>query len=279
MRLNNKIGLGTVQFGIPYGVTNSNGQTPADEVSRILRYASANGIDTLDTASAYGNAEETLGQNDLNRFKIVSKFLSAENYMPISAQFTKSLQNLKMNSLYGYLAHRPLALLDNEKEWETLLGLKQQGKVQKIGFSLNSVNELERLLDKGCFPDLIQVPFNYFDNRFAPLMQELKSKGCEIHTRSAFLQGLFFADTTKLPAFFDGVKEQINALQNDFGTNLSGALLKYTLSLPYIDKVIMGVENLEQLQNNITGIDSALLMPENKNIISDTLLMPSNWPK
>ncbi len=279
MTLNNKIGLGTVQFGIPYGVTNSNGQTPADEVTKILQYASANAIDTLDTASAYGNAEETLGQNNLAPFKIVSKFLSAENSAPVLDQFEQTLKNLKVESLYGYLAHRPMALLDNPDEWETLLDLKQQKKVEKIGFSLNAVNELELLLDKGCFPDLIQVPFNYFDNRFANLMQELKSKGCEIHTRSAFLQGLFFADTTRLPVFFDAVKPQIDALKRRFGTHLSGALLKYTLSLPFVDKVVMGVENLEQLKNNITDIDSAPDMSENTNSVSETLLMPSNWPK
>lgn len=279
MSLSSKIGLGTVQFGIPYGVTNNTGQTPANEVAKILEYASARSIDTLDTASAYGNAEETLGQNNLVHFKIVSKFLSAENSQPVLAQFEHTLKNLNVGFLYGYLAHRPMALLDNPSEWDTLLYLKQQKRVEKIGFSLNSVNELELLLDKGYLPDLIQVPFNYLDNRFGGFMKELKSKGCEIHTRSAFLQGLFFADTTRLPVFFDEVKQQIDVLQHRFGSHLSGALLKYTLSLPYIDKVIMGVENLEQLKNNITDIDSAPDMPEKTNSVSETLLMPSNWPK
>ncbi|AWA28650.1 aldo/keto reductase [Flavobacterium magnum] len=279
MQLKSKIGLGTVQFGIPYGVTNHHGQTPPDEVGRILDYASAQSIDTLDSASAYGNAEEVLGQNDLSGFKMVSKFLSAENSQPIRTQFSKTLENLKTDALYGYLAHRPLALLDNPSEWETLQRLRSENKVQKIGFSLNAVNELELLLDKNHIPDLIQVPFNYFDKRFAALMQDLKSKGCEIHTRSAFLQGLFFADTTKLPEFFTEAKPHISALQQQFGGNLSGALLKYTLSLPYIDKVIMGVENLSQLKNNLSGIDSTPDLPEFINSISETVLMPSNWPK
>ena len=202
MNLNNKIGVGSVQFGIPYGVSNSHGQTTSAEVNKILNYANRSGIKIIDTASAYGNAEEVLGFNDLNNFKIISKFMPKEENNSIRFQLKTSLEKLNVDSLYGYLAHRPLSLLDNRKQWEELLVLKQENKVRKIGFSLNEPKELDLLLNRGMMPDLIQVPYNYFDNRFKDILIDLKAKGCEIHTRSAFLQGLFFFDINSFNIVF-----------------------------------------------------------------------------
>jgi aryl-alcohol dehydrogenase-like predicted oxidoreductase len=157
--------------------------------------------------------------------------------------------------------------------------LKQENKVKKIGFSLNEPKELDLLLNKGMMPDLIQVPYNYFDNRFKDVLIDLKAKGCEIHTRSAFLQGLFFSDIQKLPSFFDEIKKNITELQINYENNLTGALLKYVLALDFVDVVIMGVENEKQLKMNLININTAHhLSPKNFNF-SDLVLMPSNWPK
>lgn len=278
MNLNSKIGLGSVQFGIPYGVSNNHGQTSSEEVMKILSYANKSGIMFIDTASAYGNAEEVLGFSDLNNFKIISKFMPPEENNSISFQLKTSLEKLNVGSLYGYLAHRPLSLLDNQKQWEELLVLKQENKVKKIGFSLNEPKELDLLLNNGMMPDLIQVPYNYFDNRFKDILIDLKSKGCEIHTRSAFLQGLFFSDIQKLPSFFDEVKKNINELQINYKDNLSEVLLKYVLSLDFVDVVIMGVDNENQLKSNLININAAYHLPPNDFNFSDSVLMPSNWP-
>jgi aryl-alcohol dehydrogenase-like predicted oxidoreductase len=279
MNLISKIGLGSVQFGIPYGVSNKDGQTSATEVTKILDCANKCGMTAIDTASAYGNAQEVLGQNDLNCFKIISKFMPLEVGDSIRIQLEKSLSNLKINSLYGYLAHRPLNLIDNPKEWEELLILKQQNKIKKIGLSLNEPRELDLLLNKGMMPDLIQVPYNYFDNRFKDILIDLKARGCEIHTRSTFLQGLFFTDVQKLPSFFDEVKKNINELQINLSDNLPGTLLKHVLSLDFIDVVIMGVENEKQLKSNLTNINASHYLPPNDFNFSDSVLMPSKWPK
>ena len=279
MSLSHKVGLGSVQFGIPYGVSNNNGQTTSEEVTKILNYANKSGIAFIDTASAYGNAEEVLGFNDLNNFKIISKFMPQEENNSISFQLKTSLEKLNVDLLYGYLAHRPLSLLDNQKQWEELLVLKQENKIKKIGFSLNEPKELDLLLNKGMMPDLIQVPYNYFDNRFKDILIDLKSKGCEIHTRSTFLQGLFFSDIQKLPSFFDQVKKDINQLQINYKNNLSEVLLKYVLSLEFVDVVIMGVENEKQLKNNLTNINTPHRLSSNDFNFSGAVLIPSNWPK
>jgi aryl-alcohol dehydrogenase-like predicted oxidoreductase len=106
----------------------------------------------------------------------------------------------------------------------------------------------------------------------------LKSKGCEIHTRSAFLQGIFFSDTKNLNAFFDDIKPVIQQLQK-FGNALPGMLLNHCADKPFIDKVIFGVNTLSQLKNNISNLSVTSLLPLKIKTIDDSILIPSKWPK
>lgn len=274
---NHKLGLGTVQFGVPYGIANIAGQTKPEEVSKILQYAIANGITVLDTAAAYGNAEQVLGENNMSQFQIVSKYISPSAGKSIAQQFQHTLASLQVNNIYGYLAHRPAEILDNPSHWKTIKDFQQKGVVKKIGFSLNSPEELQALTAKNFIPDLIQVPFNYLDNRFEDLMKRLKDKGCEIHARSVFLQGLFFKEVNTLPSFFDAVKPIIKNLQVQTN-NISGALLRYVAEKPFIDKVIVGVENVQQLETNVQSVNLDIQLEKNTTTIPDHILMPSNWP-
>lgn len=273
----NKIGLGTVQFGLDYGISNKGGKTNSIEVERILETAKQNRIDYLDTASGYGSAEEVLGQNNLDGFRVVSKFMPPSKENSISKQLDDSLKKLNQNKLYAYLAHRPMALLEDTEQWNELQRIKIKGKVQKIGFSLNEPNEIIQLLEKGFVPDIIQVPYNYFDRRFDDIMIDLKSKGCEIHTRSTFLQGLFFMDTNELPSFFDEVKPYLKEVQKS--KTLPKSLLHFVLNKSFIDSVIIGVENNEQLLVNIDNSGTIEVLPEFNKILSKNILMPMYWPK
>lgn len=272
-----KLGLGTVQFGLNYGISNTGGQTPQEEVSRILAVALQNNITVLDTASAYGNAEAVLGETGVSGFKVVSKFMTPPEGESIASQLEASLKKLGSKTLYGYLAHRPEELLVKPQLWEELESFKENGLVRKTGFSLNRPEELEALLDKDMVPDLIQVPYNYLDNRFETLMKQLHDKGCEIHTRSAFLQGLFFKDTEALPVFFDPAKPILTELQSE--NLLSGRLLNYVLEKPFIDKVIIGVENAQQLEHNLKEIQSAASLQRNEVNLPENIIIPATWPK
>lgn len=279
MQINNKIGLGSVQFGMPYGVSNVDGKTSVEEVKNILDFATNVGINFIDTASSYGNAQKVLGLYDLTNFKVVSKFMPQDESNSIEIQFLETAKQLNIDKLYGYLAHRPLDLIANPKQWDALLKLKDENKIKKIGFSLNEPKELELLLNIGMIPDIVQVPYNYFDNRFKDFLIELKDKGCETHIRSAFLQGLFFANVQKLPDFFDVIKNNITELQTKYGNNLSEILLKYVLEKDFIDVVIMGVNNKTQLHNNLKRTNLTDYLTENSFNLSNSILMPSNWPK
>jgi aryl-alcohol dehydrogenase-like predicted oxidoreductase len=277
MSLESKIGLGTVQFGVPYGISNTSGQTSKEEVTKILNFAQNHGISVLDTASAYGNAEEILGNNHIKGFKIVSKFMPPANGESINQQLSKSLEKLQCQSLYGYLAHQPSNVVENPSQWDELKELKYKGLINKIGFSLYEPDELITILDQDFVPDLIQVPFNYFDRRFEKLLIELKQTGCEIHSRSAFLQGLFFMNVNNLNSFFSPVKENIRRLQDE-NNNLAGSLLGFVVSQNFIDKVIIGVETTEQLRIDLTQLEETTMLPDLQTIIPADILIPSRWP-
>jgi len=273
-----KIGLGSVQFGIDYGIANNQGQTSSKEVSKILDFASQSGVSYVDTASAYGTAEEVLGRNRVNRFNIVSKFMPASIGIAVSEQFQASCTKLAVSDLYAYLAHRPLDLIKERSSWSFLQSEKEKGRINKIGFSLNNPEELRQLATAGIEPDLIQVPYNFFDNRFRKQLIELKNRGCEIHTRSTFLQGLFFMPPNSLPPFFDEVKGQMYNLQEEYGSGLAASLLKYVLDQEFVDVVIVGVNNVTQLKENLERLKAAQAMKDITLQIDENILMPSEWP-
>lgn len=273
-----KLILGTVQFGLQYGV-NSAGRPSEDAVKSILAEAAKGGVTILDTSSAYGNSEEILGECVTleEEFKIVSKYPKGE--MSVTEMFNGSLNRLKVNKLYGYLLHHFEVYKNNPKVWDEFIALKESGKVQKIGFSLYSPEELEFILDKKSPFDIIQVPFNIFDKKFLPLMKELHEKGVEIHVRSTFLQGLFFKNRETLPEKLKPMKKyllQLDDYSKVTGLSISEIALNYNLQNPYIDGVLIGVDNVSQLQMNLSSVKETLIDIE-IDVKEKELLNPANW--
>lgn len=273
-----KLVLGTVQFGLQYGV-NSAGRPSQEAVKSILNEAAKGGITTLDTSSAYGNSEEVLGESISipGQFKIVSKYPMGET--PVSEVFNSTLKRLKVDQLYGYLLHHFEVYKNNPKIWDEFIALKESGKVQRIGFSLYTPEELEFILRNGSPFDLIQVPFNIFDKKFLPCMKELHGKGVEIHVRSTFLQGLFFKDRNALPEKLLPMKNyllQLDDFSKESGLSISEIALNYNLQNPYIDGVLIGVDNVEQLQMNLNSVKNTPIDIEIE-VKEQELLNPVNW--
>ena len=273
-----KLVLGTVQFGLQYGV-NSAGRPSQETVKSILTEAAKGGITTLDTSSAYGNSEEVLGDSIATpgQFKIVSKYPKGE--MPVGEMFNSSLKRLKVDQLYGYLLHHFEVYKNNSAVWDEFIALKESGKVQKIGFSLYTPEELELILKNDSPFDLIQVPFNIFDKKFLPYMKELHEKGVEIHVRSTFLQGLFFKDREALPEKLLPMKKyllQLDRFSKKSGLSISEIALNYNLQNPYIDGVLIGVDNVEQLRMNLKSVKDTPIDIEIE-VKEQELLNPVNW--
>ena len=273
-----KIVLGTVQFGLQYGV-NSAGRPSEEAVKSILAEAAKGGITTLDTSSAYGNSEEILGEcvTPEENYKIVSKYPKGET--SVGKMFNESLKRLNVIQLYGYLLHHFEVYKNNPKIWDEFVALKESGKVQKIGFSLYTPEELELILKNKSPFDLIQVPFNIFDKKFLPYMKELHENGVEIHVRSTFLQGLFFKDRNTLPDKLQPMKKyllQLDAFSQKSGLSISEIALNYNLQNPYIDGVLIGVDNLEQLQMNLNSVKNTPVDID-IDVKEQELLNPVNW--
>ena len=279
-----KIALGTVQFGLDYGINNKGGQVKEKEVSQILELCKVEGIDLIDTAFAYGKSESVLGNYQMKDFKVVSKLPPTEA-CNVDSFFEKSITRLNLSSLYGYLIHNFSIYEKDKKVWQKLQKLKDQKKVDKIGVSLYTPEELYRLWDDKVFPDLVQVPFNIFDRRFESVFKELKGQNVEIHTRSSFLQGLFFKQINQLPDHFNGVVkrlEKIHSISIEQELNIAKICIQYILNNDFIDKIVIGVDNSDQLKKNILDIkapviNSVMNQLSELEVLDEKILNPGLW--
>ena len=283
------LAIGTAQFGLDYGISNSAGKVKLPEIKKIIKLASDSGIDTIDTAMAYGDSEELLGKCSLENFKIITKIgaiQESENRIEnwILDEVHLSLEKLKLNNIYGLLLHRPNELISKKGEtlFYSIQNLKKLGLVKKIGISIYSTDELVSILDSYDI-DIVQLPLNIF-NREAinnDILKVLKSRDIEIHARSCFLQGLLLMEQKNIPIKF---KKWSNLfidwhewlIKNDISP--AQGCLSFLNSINEIDKVIVGVENVKQLQEliNYSSVQSITEFP---NLICNDqqLINPSNW--
>ncbi len=269
-----RIGLGTVQFGLDYGVSNTQGITPVKEVKDILMFAWENNITVFDTAASYGMSEEVIGQSipEGMYFKIVTKTplfkkerIDKADAKRLDETFLHSLKRMKQSAVYGLLVHHANDLLvpGGAYLWQAMEALKEAGLVKKIGVSVYSPREIEELSEKYQL-DLIQVPVNVFDQRMIKggYLRHLKDLGIEIHSRSAFLQGLLLMTPEALSPYFDPIRPMMmqyyRAIQ-DHGISPLSTALGFIYQQQEIDHIIVGVNNqahLEEIINAVHNIDT-----------------------
>ena len=258
-----KLGLGSVQFGIDYGATNASGKVAEAEVRAILQAAAGHGIDLIDTAAAYGDAENVLQRcrpADAN-FSLVSKTLPlTSEQLPekalaaVAERFRQSLDNLDCTSLYGLLVHRADDLLGPHGDalFAWMDGVRRSGQVQRIGVSVYSPEEADTLLAR--YPiGLIQLPLNVLDQRFieSGSLARLKEAGVEIHVRSIFLQGLLLADPEHLAPKFSALRPILQAYRQHLQAldcSPLAAAFAFAGSVREIDAVIVGAASLREWQ-------------------------------
>lgn len=290
-----EIGLGTVQFGLPYGISNTIGQTPEAEVSRILDLAGDRGIRIIDTADDYGSANAVLGrtlaQHRNTHHRIIAKIAIPSNFAGSLASHFRNrmvsiLESLRLSSVDTVMLHSPRAFMSPESGvvYESLLALKIDGMAKSIGVSIYSPDQLEPL---NRYPvDVVQFPINVFDQRFAGAqISRLKSLGVETHARSIFLQGLLIMPHGVLPPFLSPIAGHIERwhryLQSEGLTQLEGAL-QFIKSVEGLDAVIIGVNNSQQLMENIAAWRRTPIKPIDMfsrfAMSNEALVDPSNWP-
>lgn len=285
----NKIAIGTVQFGLPYGIANQQGQVTTAEAQAIIDLAQANGINTLDTAIAYGDSERVLGSMVLDGFDIVTKLpLVPEGCTDIAgwveSELEASLSRLNVSKVDGLLLHSPNQLNSDigDTLYQALLRKKSEGIVERIGVSVYSPDELYTLTEKFQF-DLVQAPFNIIDNRLRDtgLLEKLAVSNTHLHVRSVFMQGLLLMPASSRPKKFNRWSSLWSTWEQWLTeTDLTPlqACIRYALSVSEIQKVVIGVDSSAQLNEILKAAEGDCPTPPPTLSCSDSdLLNPSHW--
>jgi len=289
----NKISLGTVQFGMRYGIHPLSQQVEFNEIKNILSYAHAKKIDLLDTAPSYGNSEQVLGKVTEDRFKIVTKTrhfesleISISDSNKVKEDFIQSLDKLNQKKVYGILIHNANDLLKpgSKKLFNKLEELKLEKKVLKIGVSIYDHRQLQSIIENYDI-DIVQLPFNIIDKRLIDtgILLRLKSKNIEVHARSIFLQGLLLMSKEQRSEKFKSwniLWDIWHEWLNDNKITALEAAIRYVISVQEVSKVLVGVYSTKQLKEIVKAADGILPNIPPEITTSDVnLLNPSNWNK
>tara|TARA_R110002073_G_scaffold325056_1_gene503572 strand:+ start:7750 stop:8619 length:870 start_codon:yes stop_codon:yes gene_type:complete len=285
-----KIILGTVQLGLDYGINNTHGKPSLGEAFQILNYAYDNGIRILDTAEAYGNSQEVIGlfhdEYPEKKFKIITKLNEANCKLNLSQRISENCNTLNVEQLDCYMLHNYTVLKKNEELYFKLQEVRKNTFTHKIGISLYSNEEIEDVLNNYEEFDVLQVPFNLFDNEIkrGKLLSKAKEKGFEVHTRSVFLQGLFFKSIEDLPEKLTQIikyQKMLDEISKHSDISIVELAIQYVLQKIYIDKMLIGVDTIDQLKRNIFLASKKSKVPHSTidkiNVLEKELLNPSNW--
>jgi len=294
-----KIMVGTVQFGMTYGIANQQGRPSRKEVLEIIKFGYEAGICDYDTAAVYGESEEVLGQafkelgishkvNIFTKIEVLDdevKKSGKEAGKAIVASLERSLKRLKMDCVAGVLFHREedvqhLALLQMQK---------QAGKCQSVGVSCG--HDPEKVTDflNSDSVDAFQLPCNLMDRRHseAGVLEKAHKNGVLSFIRSAFLQGILTMKNEEIPAALANLCSmhlRYTSLAEEAGITLKEMALRFILNHP-VSKVVIGIESLMQLKENLCYFERGPLPNDLMQAITLTyeqpdpyLITPALWP-
>lgn len=291
-----KLGLGTAQLGLPYGVTNRRGRPSRAEALRLLKFAGVHGVDLLDTAPAYGEAERIIGEAlaDGGRFRVITKTVAgASGPAELRAGFLRSLAELRVDRADGLLLHHAgdalapggRALLD------AMRALKDEGRAARIGVSVYDAVELDALLALFT-PDIVQLPLSAFDQRLARSghLAKLAALGVEIHARSVFLQGTLLAAPESLPERLAPLRGRIAGFQaalHEAGCRVLEGALAFVARCSEVSYAIVGAATVDEFADIAAaaarardpGVLSARLDFGRFAIEDENLVNPARWPR
>lgn len=284
----NKIAIGTAQFGMVYGITNSRGKIPASEVGDILERASAALTELIiDTSPRYGDSEQIIGrllQERGLRATLVTK--TPRSADQIISTFVASLDRLRVDKVYGVIDHNAQTLLseDGDKAFKALDRLRKDRCVTKIGASVYNASQIETLLDRYSV-DLIQVPLNILDQRLIDSghLRRVKDRGLELHARSVFLQGVLLNPPPEVDSRLQRLGSPVRALHDAArARSLSPlqAALGFVLGRPEVDRAVIGVTSLAEFEEVLAAAAPLTIpFPRRFGLTDPDLLDPRSWPE
>lgn len=294
-----KLCLGTAQFGMDYGVCGGRKPTLPDVIS-MLDYATQNGVDAIDTAVAYGDAESVVGEflrlRTLPRedLFVVSKFSSeifgSDNQRDydsaLIAQVEESLKRLHLDYLDAYICHNPSAVCD-ERIACAMKRIVDLGLTRHVGFSIYESDEALSCLANTKL-DFIQAPFSVFDQRMSRdgVLSRCAQKNVDVHCRSVFVQGLALMEPNEVPEYLKGFRPYISSFRelcSECGVSPRSMAMAFVKNHAEISHLVFGVDNMEQLRGNISSFNESVptdVIDEAARLffnIPSALVMPNKW--
>ena len=281
-----RVTLGTVQFGMPYGIANRDGQPSYQQTLRILQSAWESGVTCFDTAAAYGESETILGRafDELKLSDdvfVVTKVPAIKDPAVAPSEIEKiveqSRRRLQMTCL-------PLVMFHREEDavyLGELESLRQRGWIERIGVSCGNLPDQARRLaaigEGQASAEALQVPANVLDRRHleSGMLEMAVGHDVAVFVRSVFLQGLLLMPTEQIRDDLTEVlkpRRRLQALAGEAGLTLHELALRFMLSLPSVTSVVLGVDRLEQLQANLEVVQKGPLDAE----LTESLLQ-ANW--
>ncbi len=292
--------LGTVQFGMPYGVANRTGQPEYAEVVRIVATAVEGGVRWFDTAAAYGSSEEVLGRA-LSELKLRDVVTVVTKIAPMSAEdvadsvlaraviersVEQSRQRLGLERLPVVLFHREA----DAAHLEVLDELRGRGVVERVGVSCDNPPVGALGLVEDWRVAALQIPANLLDRRHlvSGLLPRAASRSVLVFVRSAFLQGLLVMPEEQVPGHLRGVlpaRKCLESVAREAGMTVAELALRFLQSQPGVTSVLCGVETASQMRENLRIADQGPL-PEDllarlmswSPELPEALVTPSAWP-
>lgn len=241
-----KLMLGTVQFGLNYGVANNSGKPAFETVKQILKEAFDAGVNALDTAPAYGDSEEVIGKalrqlGLSDDFQVVTKIpelpQDEDPEKAIKNSLDASLKRLQIPCAAAALFHAEADSI----HLDVLKSMKAKGLIKLAGISLNTLSHKNDGIDADC----LQVPCSLLDHRFDHCFGS-GERHCFI--RGAYLQGMLLMPTEKI--FIPEVRERRIRLEK-LGVPMAELALRYLMCKTGSFSILTGVETLEQLRENL----------------------------
>jgi aryl-alcohol dehydrogenase-like predicted oxidoreductase len=289
-----RLGLGTAQFGLNYGVSNVNGQLDIFEIKKILIRAKNSGVQVLDTAHAYGESEQVLGKclDNATDFRLVTKTVSFRSpsigqaeINKLSENFESSLFKLNRTQIDTLMVHHAEDLLvpGGENIFLKMQEWKSSGKIKKIGVSVYDRFEIEQLFDRFQF-DVVQLPFSVYDQRLLQdgTLTQLRDAKVEIHARSIFLQGVLLMSPVKLPSYLSTLsshQERYFSYLKSIKVNPLKAAITFVTNRAEISVAIVGVSSNQDFEECVQAASTDLHHDLSGFAITDKQLIdPRSWP-
>lgn len=263
-----RVGIGTVQFGMSYGVNNSSGQTSMADIATVFEKCWERGINFVDTSRCYGSSEERIAAtldtlNARKDFFIETKLDLPSDWETLEERellaaarrsLDQSLRTLRVDSIPLYLLHTE-RYLKFPCIWEFMLRQIENGKVQKVGISL----EVGPADVEACFglPQLsaLQIPFNALDARWDAVgfFARALERGILVVGRSTYLQGLLLMSPDSLPEnlhYAASFLRRLDDIAAGAGMDRKTLCLRYALSRAEIGTSILGLDTAAQFDEN-----------------------------